>query len=168
MHWASLRSFYGAKWWSVQRQDKKRREQRALAKIADQLLGTDRSKIAVFGDGAYGGTMKGVGPTPVSKIRDFLAKQGRVVLVDEYRTSQACCGCHSQLVRSRRDFTTLHCGVESMTWNRDVNASRNIALLFKCKMLGLERPACMQPRRPEPAWLHDHLAVPAWTVLLAI
>jgi hypothetical protein len=30
------------------------------------------------------------------------------------------------------------------TWNRDVNASRNILMLFECEILGLERPQAFQ------------------------
>jgi len=32
--------------------------------------------------------MRGVGPTPVTKIRDHLARHGRVVLVDEYEDAR--------------------------------------------------------------------------------
>jgi len=128
-----------------------------LAKIADNLLGKDRTKVAVFGDALFGGTMKGVGPAPVTKIRDYLARHGRVVLIPEFRTSKACNLCGRDLRNSnkrildrsgkyRSDFTSLHC-TNSLhgTWNRDWNAAQNIAWIFVSKMQGDERPPFFLP-----------------------
>ena len=165
------------RWYSNERFQKHKREQRALAQIADDLLGPDRTKVAVFGDGGFSGAMKGIGPAPVVKIRDYVARHGKVVLVPEFRTTkvpcvlvrglawltesgQVCSLCHHDLQRStkhytdrggkyRNDFASMHCNTSdhSWTWNRDGNAAWNIALIFYLKMHGIERPACFSRRR---------------------
>ena len=129
--------------------------------------------------------MRGVGPTPVRagerkfrlgtqpvlvaaqviRIRNHVARVGRVVLVDEFRSTCVCHRCHANTVRSTRDYATLHCPVERQSVNRDVNSSHNLASIFQMKMLGLERPTALRPQQPAPAWLTRHLATPAWVVL---
>jgi len=140
--WETLWEEYGCRWWGHQRFKSYQKEQRTLAKIADTLLGTDRTKIAVFGNGVFP-QCKGLPPVPITKVRDYLARHGRVVLVDEFRTSQVCHACHGETRQCASNHTTKHCRSENHTlssWNRDVNACRNIAHIFKRKMQGEERP----------------------------
>ncbi|PNH07008.1 hypothetical protein TSOC_006575 [Tetrabaena socialis] len=60
----------------------------------------------------------------VVDIKKHLQKQAhvRLVIIDEYLTSRGCHGC---------------CGT---TWNRDVNASKNILLLTMLRLKGYQRP----------------------------
>jgi len=101
----------------------------------------------VFGNGVFPSSMKGVPPAPVTKVRDHLARHGRVVLVNEFRTSITCSRCFARMKRHEQVHTTMHCANHSdshqrcpWSWNRDVNAARNIALIFKVHMAGEDRP----------------------------
>lgn len=52
-HWDKLWAHFSQDWWGRQRFTSYAKEQRTLTKIADDILGKGRSKIAVFGDGIY-------------------------------------------------------------------------------------------------------------------
>ena len=113
---------------------------------------------------------------PIQMIKDKIGKQPNAVIksVDEYKTSQLDSQNHFQLVNMRattvkkmRDGSrvvrlnnkvhkVLHCKPSDgcklpvcteTTWNRDVNASRNILNLFLHELNGLGRPAAFC--RPE-------------------
>ncbi len=102
-------------------------------------------QIAVFGNGVFPSSMKGLPPAPVTKIRDSLARQGRVVIVDEFRTSKVCHHCHHETQQNRNDWGSKHCkSVCHWTFNRDVNAARNIATIFRWKLQGYERPMALR------------------------
>jgi hypothetical protein len=106
---------------------------------------------------------------PLQAIRRRLGERPDVVLlaVDEHLTSMTCCACHHRLcnmrglttrktgdgdVRVRRSkvHKVLHCSSSDKsgklsgcgkTWNRDVNASRNILSLTLNLLAGCARPA---------------------------
>lgn len=142
-HWDTLWQHYGTRWWGHQRFGQAKKEQRVLDKIANTVLGPQHDRVAVFGDGVFPPSMKGVPPAPVTKVRNFLARKGRVVLVDEYRTSKVCHRCHNEMMQHPHVHATKHCQSESCSWswNRDANAARNIAHLFECHLAGRARPA---------------------------
>ncbi|PNH02994.1 hypothetical protein TSOC_010975 [Tetrabaena socialis] len=106
---------------------------------------------------------------PLQDIKKHLQKQAhvRLVIIDEYLTSRGCHGCLNRLTNMRaaphthgpgkervQGATTqvhkvLHCRPSSQaaarsccgtTWNRDVNASKNILLLTMLRLKGYQRP----------------------------
>ncbi len=117
---------------------------------------------------------------PLQAIKFQLSKRPDVLLtsVDEFKTSQTCHGCFNKLCNMRADSTrvsrgvavvtrgasihkVLHCkksrddGSESRcraTWNRDVNASKNILMLLLLETTGEARP---------PAFCRAPVAKPA-------
>jgi len=154
--WTRQWKHYTARWWGHQRFRQYIREQRALARIANRVLGPEdprtgeRPRIAVFGDGVFPASVKGVPPAPVTKVRDYLGRFGRVVLVPEYNTSKTCSRCWRYMRRHASVHATMHCNQSSdadprkgcsWTWDRDINAARNIADLFEAHMAGAPRPA---------------------------
>jgi len=70
----------------------------------------------------------------------YLAKRRRVLILDEYHTTQACCQCWNQafrpvtFMRSKDGASVkgaVHCAQCGMTTSRDANAARNMALLAR-------------------------------------
>ena len=61
---------------------------------------------------------------PMTMIRDYVARFGRVVLVDEYLTSQVCSGCHKRMEQSKVEHGVFHCKSDccklKTTWDRDI------------------------------------------------
>ena len=79
----------------------------------------------------------------------FASSDESVVIVDEYRTSKVCHHCQHENTQNRFDWGSKHCkSVCHWTFNRDVNAARNISMIFTWKMQGYERPQALrvQPR----------------------
>jgi len=148
--WDAMWAHHGTRRAARQRFQAKIREQRTLAHVANTVLGPDRSRIAVFGDACWG-CRHGVPPSPVKKLRQHLAKLGRVVLVDEYLSSQCCSSCGVRMTRSSKSIRVLHCksGCTKTTWNRDKNAALNLAACFDAHMAGQQRPPPL--RRPPAA-----------------
>ena len=110
---------------------------------------------------------------PIQKIKEEIGKRKNAAIkpVDEFRSSQLDSNTHVRLVnmkaktvKRQKDGTmktsenvkvhkVLHCkpsdkgsrtGFLETTWNRDVNASRNILMLFRCEMDGALRPVAFQ------------------------
>jgi hypothetical protein len=121
----------------------------------------DREKVLIgLGDWSQqDGVLKGKPKTPVKKWRRELRNYATVVRIDEYRTSKTCSCCHQEgdvrmrnlkLEKIKKDGTkklekcheVVRCNNESCkkTWQRDVNASRNIRTLLMAKVRGEERP----------------------------
>jgi hypothetical protein len=144
--WDAQWAHFGAKWWTRQRLLYHQKKQRALDHIADTVLGKDHSKVAVFGDAFYPGATRGRAPGPVTAVRNYLAKKGRVVLVNEFRTSCVCSQCDARMNRHREIHALFHCNNNgcNRTWNRDVNASWNIGRCFVAHMRGKDRPSALQ------------------------
>ena len=83
---------------------------------------------------------------PVCKrIRRRLAATRRVVLIDEYFTSQKCHACGEQLEMNQATRMG-DCAKCRKSWDRDMNAARNIRAVFNAQVAGLPRPAYL--RRP--------------------
>ncbi|PNG99503.1 hypothetical protein TSOC_014715 [Tetrabaena socialis] len=106
---------------------------------------------------------------PLQDIKKHLQKQAhvRLVIIDEYLTSRGCHGCLNRLTNMRaaphshgpgkdrmqgataQVHKVLHCRPSSQaaarsccgtTWNRDVNASKNILMLTMLRLKGYQRP----------------------------
>lgn len=143
-NWDRLWQHFGSRWWGQQRFKQMIKEQRILDSIADDVLGPDHRRIAVFGNAVFAPSTPGQPPAPVTKIRNYLARKGRVVLVDEFRSSVTCHRCLNLTDQNVNMHVSKHCkSVCHWTWNRDVNGARNIGTLFKAHMAGLPRPAVM-------------------------
>lgn len=144
-NWATPWDHFGARWWGQHRFRQMIKEQRVLDRIANDVLGPDHRRIAVFGNAIFAPSTPGQPPAPVTKIRNYLARKGRVVLVDEFRTSKTCHRCLNLTQQHPYQHVSKHCqSVCKWTWNRDVNGALNIGTLFKAYMTGLPRPAAMR------------------------
>ena len=101
------------------------------------------------------GFIKGCLPGPSSRLRKELVKYAKVIDIDEYRTSKTCNECGQRNFknminrqpgsRSQTVHAVLHCktsGCQSMTMNRDVNASRNKLKITVRRLGGVEPPEC--------------------------
>jgi len=64
----------------------------------------------------------------------------RVVLIDEYFTSQKCHACGGQLEMNQATRMG-DCAKCRKSWDRDMNAARNIRAVFNAQVAGLPRPA---------------------------
>jgi len=91
---------------------------------------------------------------PVCKsIRRRLAATRRVVLIDEYFTSQKCYKCHAQLDMDdkTRVGTCTGAGCDNKC-DRDVNAAKNIRAVFDARVSGWRRPPYLcRPKGEEAA-----------------
>ena len=143
---------------------------RVVAKIAHKMHRGMRKRAAVVFGGASSSCGAYYRPTPLKRLRDVLARETNLVILDEHMTSQRCCGCsHDQ---SQCDYTALltpgfsgclkarmcrntSCAVVGIS--RDVNSACNIARVGKwmaqvclsillCHHLRTKcaPPACMQ------------------------
>jgi hypothetical protein len=133
----------------------------------------DKKKILIgLGDWSQqDGVLKGKPKAPVKKWRRELRNYATVVRIDEYRTSKTCSCCHHEgdvkglcrmrnlkLEKKMKDGTkklvkcheVVRCNNESCkkTWQRDVNASRNIRILLMAKVRGEERPRAFARKIP--------------------
>ena len=123
----------------------------------------------LFGDGGFSHASKGQAAGPNKWLKRQLARRCLVIDTSEFRTSKLCSRCHLPLsaeappgfwseerrgrkgcVRNATEHTSdLDWGLrrcdnsecDSLWWNRDVNAARNIGLLFFGKQLDLKVPA---------------------------
>jgi hypothetical protein len=127
----------------------------AWDRMANTVLGPKRDRIAVIGNAVFRSSRKGYPPVPTKSVWYHLAARGLVVLVDEFRTSIICCICHSRnrepgkRPNGKKMFGLLHCTNPacSITWNRDVNAATNIALIWT--EYHQHRPRPLALRRPQ-------------------
>ena len=138
--WERLWSFWGGRWRARQRFDLKIREQRAYAHMANLVLGPKHDKICVLGSAVFNASQRGLPPTPTLAIRRYLARFGRVVLVDEFRTSKTCNVCGHDMLKHPETWSIFNCQHCKITWSRDVNASRNLATCYVHHHRGQRRP----------------------------
>ena len=156
----------------------------AIDEIANRLCPDGTNSVVAFGSARFAASMRGQMPGPASKIRRHLIvkKKGRVVLVDEFQTSKKCSECteieggsvlRNPRMASWKDGVGLHvknvyelcqCTTCYRTWNRDVNAARNIWRAFHGEYTNGERPQHI--RRPPQAEEVQEEAPPAPPLLL--
>src|ERR1700733_4365482 len=149
--------FGSIKKWARQRFEQMSSRKALLHEFATklkQMAGT--SGVIAYGNAGFSGSFgKGNSPGPTKAMLKAVSKQLPVVMIDEAYTSQKCSVCHCQLspikhgvhihrvegqvadwVEKRHKSThgVRQCKTEGgchSTWNRDVNASRNIAWLLE-------------------------------------
>lgn len=148
--WTRLWEYYGHKWFGRQRFWLHIKKQKAYDAVAKSILGPKQDKIAVFGS-AFWKSGKGLPPSPVSAVRDYLSKKGTVIMVHEHLTSQRCSFCKTQNHRMRRHPTKhglFHCTNGcNRTWNRDVNAALNLAAIYRSYLNGNQRPEYLKAEK---------------------
>jgi hypothetical protein len=148
-------------------------KKQAIDEICDMIAPRDKICVVGIGNwaGANGTPIKRRCVGPLQDIKLNLKGRANVILtsIEEFRTSITCHNCHCQL-SNRRSLSTvvnrwkktkvvrvtkihkvLHCrsseggqGHCGTTWNRDVNAAKNILMLLMLKVLGMERPLAFQ------------------------
>jgi len=145
--WTALWAFWSGRWRARQRFALKMREQRSYAHLANLVLGWERNKVCVLGNAVFIASQRGLPPTPTLTLRRYLARSGRVVLVDEYRTSKTCSVCGDEMHKHPGAWSIYHCKSCKITWSRDRNAALNIAHVYERHHAGQPRPAhlCRQP-----------------------
>ena len=143
-HLHQLHRHYGQIKWRRLAFSSRVSKSRALALLADQLLGKDRKTIVFVGDCAtQTGFRKNVS-APVVELREYIARFGMVVLVDEWGTSSVCSSCDAHVSTSSRDGGSykapkcLGCG---LVHQRDVNAAANVRSIVRSYFGNKGRPA---------------------------
>jgi hypothetical protein len=96
--WEDMFAFYGSKNAARARFTTEQRRQRLMATLIESLVPEREKKtsIIVMGSATFPTSMKGTQATPVARLIKEIAKVRRVVLVNEYFTTQMCSGCNLQ------------------------------------------------------------------------
>ena len=122
-----------------------------LATSGPRIRGVDhlqRGRV-VFGTGFTGRSQtKGdqTGAIAVSSIRAALAARRLVVLVDEYNTTACHLECGNKMEKAKHDEHEKFCPVCQMDVDRDLNAGKNIRVVWTSQVTTGCRPAHL--RRP--------------------
>ena len=154
------------------------KKQQAIEEMCERLAPRE-CKLVIMGFGDWAGpkdspiSRKTVGP--IQELKKALQRRRNVLFrhVDEYKTSRTCSDTLRPLVNMKVKKTSvgenakttthkihkvLHCrnsdgrrpdGCKQTTWNRDVNAARNMLTLLLAELRGLPRPEAF--RRPTKA-----------------
>lgn len=101
-HWMALIphreakfQIYGATCLTEDRFWSYRRKQKCMATMAKKLFSTSKTVLA-FGNGQFPTSYKGARAGPGASLAKYLSKRGRVVMIDEFRTSMQCNRCHHE------------------------------------------------------------------------
>ena len=127
---------------------------------------TDKKKPLLLGsgNGSFGGSGgKGEKSVPVketircirSSFKRWNRQGGLYDCVDEYYTTQKCHRCYSQTTKvykadGKVNLDVRHCANcakvknDRGLRNRDLNASKNILLVFRCLLTGVSRPSYLK------------------------
>jgi len=126
-------------WLQKQRMRKFVKRQSALETVVARFCGTankvdqKENVVIALGDADLRGNMRGVPPVMSTTWVKHLLRCTEVVMVNEFRTSKLCCGCHEVMHQQKNCFRVKHCLNSDCSrgfWNRDVNAAINILNLF--------------------------------------
>lgn len=139
------------------------RKTRAMEEMADRVAPKDEKVLLVYGAADFPHAMKGNVASAYKRLKKTLALRSNVTLVEvgECNTSQKCCRCHERMKNARKEVVDgdrirqepIHavkvCPHCCTTWNRDLNASRNIAHIFNMLRSGKERPEDFRPQNKQ-------------------
>jgi hypothetical protein len=162
-HWVVLRGFYGDSRFKNLKLKRHIYAKKKLDAVCRSLTkdGTPGCKDVLIGYGDWGrgknsgvgAGIKGVPCGPYAKLRKRLEKYAMVFDVDEAYTSKVCSCCHGHTLcnmtnkfreqERRKVHGILHCinsRCQRKTWDRDVNASKNILEIFLATLHGRRRP----------------------------
>ena len=152
-------------------------KQKTIEKVCDMIAPRDKYVVVGFGNWANNGC--GISRRcsgPIREIRRRLASRPNVMFknVDEFRSSCTCHKCFEKMVnmnattvkwkrledgqwakvviKHNKVHKVLHCrnSVCGATWNRDVNAAKNLLLLLDAWMDGKDRPKPFQRTTETP------------------
>jgi len=117
--WDDMFAFHGSRNAARNRFRSDQKRQRLVSNLIEHLapehLKSD--SIIVLGSATFATSMKGSQSTPIGRLIKELAKRRRIVLVDEYFTTQMCSGCnvsgigprHSRMFH-KHEITAVSCG----------------------------------------------------------
>ena len=126
-------------WLQKQRMRKFVKRQSALETVVARFCGTankvkqKENVVIALGDADLRGNMRGLPPVMSTTWVKHLMRCTMVVMVNEFRTSKLCCGCHKVMHQQKNCFRVKRCLNSDCSrgfWNRDVNAAINILNLF--------------------------------------
>ena len=126
-------------WLQKQRMRKFVKRQSALETVVARFCGTankvkqKENVVIALGDADMRGNMRGLPPVMSTTWVKHLMRCTMVVMVNEFRTSKLCCGCHKVMHQQKNCFRVKRCLNSDCSrgfWNRDVNAAINILNLF--------------------------------------
>ena len=126
-------------WLQKQRMRKFVKRQSALETVVARFCGTankvkqKENVVIALGDADMRGNMRGLPPVMSTTWVKHLMRCTMVVMVNEFRTSKLCCGCHEVMHQQKNCFRVKRCLNSDCSrgfWNRDVNAAINILNLF--------------------------------------
>ena len=137
--WDQLKeAFFDDKWFQKQKMRKFCRHQRAMEEVVTRICGTKKKEeqkkvIVAYGDGCKNGNLRGTAPIMSTKLFKKVSQSCCVVVVNEFKTSQLCSCCHSEMPKFQKQYRMKRCTNSDCirtVWDRDVNASINILNLF--------------------------------------
>lgn len=130
------------------------RKQMAMQTMVNRIAPKDEQVLLAYGAADFPHAMKGNVASAYQRLKKHLIRQPNVTLVNvgECNTSQNCCCCHIRMKNAVKEVVDgeevvkepIHavkvCPHCLTTWNRDLNAARNIAFLFRTLRSGGQRP----------------------------
>ena len=130
----------------------------------------ERDVVVGWGQARFPSSARGGRAAPTTKLFQIAQWHLRVMLVDEFRTTQVCHSCYQRLqpVREKEDADSPPrevrglrrcdsiglCDMQCSFLDRDLNAALNILTCFLCLLTGVNRPERMRrgtKRTPEKA-----------------
>ena len=145
-------------WLQKQRMRKFVKRQSALETVVARFCGTankvkqKENVVIALGDADLRGNMRGLPPVMSTTWVKHLMRCTMVVMVNEFRTSKLCCGCHKVMHQQKNCFRVKRCLNSDCSrgfWNRDVNAAINILNLFLWAVRGNCNCSASSNSRPE-------------------
>ena len=145
-------------WLQKQRMRKFVKRQSALETVVARFCGTankvkqKENVVIALGDADMRGNMRGLPPVMSTTWVKHLMRCTMVVMVNEFRTSKLCCGCHKVMHQQKNCFRVKRCINSDCSrgfWNRDVNAAINILNLFLWAVRGNCNCSASSNSRPE-------------------
>ncbi len=145
-------------WLQKQRMRKFVKRQRALETVVARFCGTankvkqKENVVIALGDADMRGNMRGLPPVMSTTWVKHLMRCTMVVMVNEFRTSKLCCGCHEVMHQQKNCFRVKRCINSDCSrgfWNRDVNAAINILNMFLWAVRGNCNCSASSKSRPE-------------------
>ena len=145
-------------WLQKQRMRKFVKRQSALETVVARFCGTankvkqKENVVIALGDADMRGNMRGLPPVMSTTWVKHLMRCTMVVMVNEFRTSKLCCGCHKVMHQQKNCFRVKRCLNSDCSrgfWNRDVNAAINILNLFLWAVRGNCNCSASSKSRPK-------------------
>ena len=151
LHRDQLCAFYGTQRWLRLRWKCHIAKEKMWEVMVRRITDGDPRTIVALGDASFAHNSRGHSSTPTKELQKRLIGRCRLRMIDEYRTSITCSKCEGTLPKRTRYWQVKVCQDICLTsWNRDVNAARNIREIFLYMNANSgERPWCFR-REDEP------------------